>query len=334
MSDAAQLKVAILDLVPGKHFENPDIEREILADLADVAIFRGHARTELVSQIADAHALIIWSRFAMDADILARLPHCRAIVCASVGYDHIDLGFAAQRGIAVCNVPDYGTDEVADHAMAMILALSRKLHVLDAEIRAGVWDWKRAGAVPRLQEATLGLVGFGRIGMAVARRARAFGIDVAFYDPYVPSGVDKSLCVRRRESLDELLDESHIVSLHALSNDETHRMIGANELARLAPGSILVNTARGGLIDQEALIAAVESGAIGGLGLDVLADEPNVPAALVASPRVLLTPHSAWYSSASFAENRRKSATAARDLLLGRPVRDVLNRFDKAEETI
>lgn len=333
MSDPVRYRVAILDKMPGKHFDNPDIERDILNVHADVSISRSRTAQEIVPQIADADALIIWSRFAMSAEVLAQLPRCRAIVCASVGYEHIDLAYAAQRGITVCNVPDYGTDEVADHAMAMILALVRKLRILDADVRAGVWDWKRAGAIVRLQGATIGIVGFGRIGMAVARRAQAFGMDVVFFDPHVPSGVEKSLGVRRHEQLSPLLRESQIVSLHALANEDTAGMIGRAELSCLSPECILINTARGVLIDQQALVEALESGAIGGLGLDVLSAEPNVPAALASSQRVILTPHAAWYSTASFMENRRKSAAIARDLLLDRPVRDVVNRTQMAGTT-
>lgn len=326
MTEPVRHKVAILDLLPGKHFEDPDIERGILGDSADIVVLRSRSASAILPDLADADAIIVWSRFVLDADVLASLRRCRAIVCASIGYDHVDLDSAGTRGIVVCNIPDYCTEEVADHTMALILALVRKLRTLDDSIRAGVWDWKTAGPVVRLQGATLGIVGFGRIGMAVARRASAFGMDVVFYDPHVKSGVEKSLGVRRRDELYELLDESQIVSLHALANDETLGMIGRDELARLAPGSILINTARGGLVDQAALIEALAAGTIGGLGLDVLADEPNVPPALASSSKVILTPHSAWYSEASFIENRRKSATVARRLLRGRTVRDVVNR--------
>ena len=326
MMTSSRSRVAILDKLPGKHFETPDIEQEALGDAALPYILRSHSIDDIMAPLGDADALIVWSRFRLDAGVLARLPRCRGIVCASIGYEHVDLEFAADRGITVCNVPDYCTEEVADHTMAMILALVRKLRLLHECVSEGSWDWQDAGPIMRLRDVVLGLVGFGRIGMAVARRAQVFGMSVAFHDPYVPSGVEKSLGVQRCESLHTLLDTAQVVSLHALANDETRNLIGKSELARLTPGTILVNTARGALIDEAALLEAWASGVIGGLGLDVLADEPRVPSLLAESPRVIVTPHAAWYSTESFMENRRKSATAARHILAGNPVRDTVNR--------
>jgi len=179
--------------------------------------------------------------------------------------------------------------------------------------------------VTRLRGRHLGIVGFGRIGTAVARRAQAFGLQVAFYDPYVPSGYDKVHGVARHESLHELLDWAQIVSVHVPLNPETQHLIGRAELARLTPQTVLLNTSRGEVIDQQELIEALKENRIGQVGLDVLAAEPNVPATLRTSDQVLLTAHSAFYADASLAELRYKAALSVRRLLRGERERNVVN---------
>lgn len=312
-----QPKVAILDMLPGKHFAAADVEQRLLDGCARVILCRAHTAHEIVSDITDADLLIVWSRFVLDRAIIERLDRCRGIVCASVGYDHIDLACAAAQGITVCHVPAYGTEEVADHTLALLLALARKIVVLDARVKQGIWDWKAAKPIRRLRGSNAGIVGLGRIGTAVARRFQAFGMNVGFYDPYVPDGIEKAHGIERHSTLNSLFRASQIVTLHAPRTAETESMIGRQQLALLDSQSILVNTARGALIDQPALINAVQDEQIGGVGLDVLDDEPVVPDALLTSERVIITPHSAWYSSAAFAENRHESATRARDILMG-----------------
>ena len=171
----------------------------------------------------------------------------------------------------------------------------------------------------------LGLIGFGRIGSAVARRAQAFGLGVAFYDPYVPSGTDKVHAVTRHETLEELLDWSQIVSVHVPLTAETRHLVGRAELARLTPETVLINTARGEVLDQEALIESLGARRIGLVGLDVLGDEPNVPEALRTSERVLLTAHSAFYSDAGLTELRYKAAASVLRLLRGQTERNIVN---------
>ncbi|MGB1275501.1 MAG: C-terminal binding protein [Nannocystaceae bacterium] len=324
--NVAGTKVAILDFEPGKHFSVPDVEREILGDDVEIRIVRARDAHSVLEHILDAHAVIVWSRFELDAEVLQRLHNCRGIVCASVGYDHVDLACAATLGIPVCNVPDYGTEEVADHTLALLLALVRQIVSLDAAIHRGVWDWKQAGRVSRLRGRGLGVVGFGRIGSAVARRAQSFGLEVSFYDPFLPSGIEKSHAVTRHESLEDLLDVADIISLHTPLTPQTDGMISAEMLARLRPGALLLNTARGSLVDIDAVTQALVSGSLAGVGLDVLPNEPHVPAQLLQCKRAILTPHAAWCSEESFLENRRKAATKALRLLMHQSIRDVVNR--------
>ncbi|EDM81001.1 putative dehydrogenase [Plesiocystis pacifica SIR-1] len=316
--------VAILDFEPGKHFAVADVEAAVLGSEVELRLLRARASAAVLPALADADAIIVWSRFELDADALATLERCRGIVCASVGYEHVDLEAARARGIPVCNVPDYGTEEVADHATALLLGLARKLAVLDRSVREGQWDWQLGGMPTRLRGQSLGVVGFGRIGAAFTRRAQAFGLEPAFFDPHVPSGVEKVLGVRRCESLDELLEGAQVLSIHASANPANRGLIGAEALAKLPRGALLINTARGSLVDTQAVVDALASGQLGGAGLDVLAEEPapELHPGLLASPKVLLTPHAAWASAQSFAENRRKAARKAALLLQGRPVRD------------
>jgi C-terminal binding protein len=235
-----------------------------------------------------------------------------------VGYNNIDVQAAGQRGLVVCNVPDYGTEEVADHAIMLLLAAHRGLIASDAAIRRGGWDLGPIQPATRLRGRTLALIGFGRIGQATALRARAFGLDVVVYDPYQPDGVDKALGVRRADSLAESLAQADFVSLHCLLSDETRHLINAASLRAMRPGAVLVNTARGGLVDEDALADALARGALRAAALDVLACEPPpAQARLLALPNVLVTPHVAGLSERSVHEMTRRATDAVLAVLAG-----------------
>jgi D-3-phosphoglycerate dehydrogenase/C-terminal binding protein len=326
----AKLQVAIIDSVRGSYLLSPDIEREILEPYADVTLHRVKMPEELFGCIEETDGIISWHHIPIQRELIARLQHCRGIVRAGVGVDNVELAYAAERGIPVCNVPDYGTEEVADHTMALLLALVRKLRQLDLHARGGGWDWRTIGSVPRLRGTALGIIGFGRIGSAVARRAQAFGMSVGFYDPYVASGTEKAHGVTRYESLPELLDQSHIISIHVPLTTETFRLIGRAELQRMNEETILINTARGEIMDQEALIESLGAGKIGQVGLDVLSDEPRVPAELRSSDKVLLTAHAAFYADIALTELRHKAAASVLRLLQGRSERNVVNGVRRA----
>jgi phosphoglycerate dehydrogenase-like enzyme len=255
----------------------------------------------------------------------ARATRCKCVVRAGVGYNNVDLEAARHHGVVVCNVPDYGTEEVADHAIMFLLALARRLLPCHAAIRAGSWQYHTAIGTPRLRGRTLGLIGCGRIGSATALRAKALGLDVVFYDPLLRQGMEKALGIRRVHELDELLEQSDFISLHCYLNEATYHIISAQAISRMRPGVILINTARGPCIDESALLQGLYSGRIAAAGLDVVEQEPLSNERLRQHPQILFTPHSAFYSVEGFVELRTKTAEEVRRILLGEKPRNPVN---------
>jgi D-3-phosphoglycerate dehydrogenase/C-terminal binding protein len=312
-------------------------EREVLGELARVTALRARSEAELVGRIERADAVILYHELALTAATIQRLERCRVIVRGGVGFDNVDRPFARQRGIPVANVPDYGTEEVADSALALLLTLARGVHLANSVLRGGQGDWTYEHAAPlqRLRGGVLGIVGLGRIGTALARRGQSLGMDVVFFDPYKPDGYDKSLGLRRAETLDELLAQSLAVSLHCPLSDETFHLIDARAIAKLPRGAYLVNTARGGVVDCGALPDALATGQLAGAGIDVLEQEPPRPDDPLlrawrdpqhpAHHRLILNPHLAWYCQQGQRELRRKTAETCRRALLGLPLRNVVN---------
>lgn len=315
-------------VVPDRLIPPADVEQAVFGDLATVVTLGAKTESELVGNIEDADAILAWHDLRWSSEVLATLRRCKVLVRVGVGFDNVDLDAARTRGIVVCNVPDYGTHDVADHAMALLLALARGLPGHDRAVRAGPQDW-RWGVTPtfRLTDKTLGLVGLGRIGTATAVRAKAFGMRVVFYDPYRPAGWDKAIGIERVRSLAELAAESDVVSLHVPLTDETRNMIGAAFFRAAKPGMSLVNTARGPVVDWQAFSAAFHAGVISSAGFDVLPDEPldrgdPLLAAWLANEttvrdRLVITPHAAFYSLEAMAEMRRKAAEEALRVLRG-----------------
>jgi lactate dehydrogenase-like 2-hydroxyacid dehydrogenase len=327
-------------LFPDATFEDDAaIEREVFPASAELVL---HAAERVADVPSDswrqAEALIPYIKIPIDADVIDRLDSCRIITRAGVGFDHIDIEAAARRGIPVCNVPDYGTTEVADHAIALMLGLSRGLvsyhQRLIANPVAG-WNAESVPLVRRLRRTRFGVVGLGRIGTAAARRAQGLDMEVSFYDPHLPDGTDLSLGYRRETTLEALLAGADVVSLHCPLTSETMEIIDGDAFAAMKPGALLINTARGGLIDIPALEAALREGRIDGAGIDVLPNEPPDPDAPLLQAfrrrepwidgRLLLTPHAAWYSPDGHADMRRKSARTVADFLQHGVLRNVVN---------
>jgi len=264
----------------------------------------------------DVVGLLVWQAVS-EAD-MARLPGLRVIVTGSIGFDHIDLEAAKRRAVWVCNVPDYCVDEVADSTIALLLALVRGVVVLDRSVRDGHWDDHAAGLLPRLSDVRLGIVGFGRIGRAVAARAQALEIETWATDPVVPADAMR-LAGARPALLEELLRNVNAVTLHVPLTKESDKLIGAPQLALMRRGSYLVNTARGQLVDVPALIQALDDGQLAGAALDVLPVEP--PTGLESMPshrRLIVTPHAAWSSPSAEQEVVRKAAQSLLEALEGR----------------
>ena len=308
------------------HLAELGVEQPILGDWADLRLLQTNDEAEVVRRGADADILLVYHDIRLTGKTLDALPRCQAIIRCGVGYDNVDLEAAGRNGIVVCNVPDYGTEEVADHALMLLLAVARRLRGCDTAIRCGRWEVSDAFGTPRLRGQTLGLVGLGRIGTAMARRGQVLGMRVLFFDPHLPDGVDKALGIERVYTLEELLPQSRFLSLHCPLTPRTHHLLNARTLSLLPHGAYLVNTARGGVIDSEALLAALDSGQVAFAGLDVIEREPLDHEALRKHPHVLWTPHTAFYSVEAFAEMRIKGAYEARRVLRGEAVRNPVNR--------
>ncbi len=326
-------KVVITDFLG----EPLDQERTILGDLAEVTALNAVSEDDLVGRIEDADAVMMYHFLRISRKTIDRLQRCKLIVRCGAGVDNVDHAFAATRGIPVANVPDYGTEEVADSAIGLALALARGFHQLNSRLRAGRGEWSYTLAAPvmRLRGRVFGIVGIGRIGTAAALRAKALGMDVAFYDPYAPEGRDKSLGVRRVESLDELLAQSHVLSFHCPLTPETKHMLNRGNISRLPKGSFVVNTARGAVVDPLAVLDALTANHLVGVALDVLETEPpdendsllkawrdpNHPV----HDRLILNPHAAFYCEEGLLDMRVKGSQNVRRALLGQSLRNVVN---------
>jgi D-3-phosphoglycerate dehydrogenase len=288
-----------------------DVVRELLAPTGAIVEARPRPWTG-----DDVVGLLTWA--PLSASDIARLPELQVIATCSVGFDHIDVAEAARRGVWVCNVPDYCIDEMADSTLALALALLRGVVALDRTVRLGAWDDHAAGPLSRVRGTRLGVVGFGRIGRAVAARALALGMEVWATDPVVEAREIETAGVKPA-TLDALLESCTAITLHVPLTPRTERLIGARELALMPRGAFLVNTARAGLVDEESVYAALESGQLGGAAVDVLAVEPPTAAHPAPThPRLIVTPHSAWYSPESEREVYRRATLAVRAVLEGR----------------
>jgi len=279
-----------------------DVERDILSAAGwTVTLARCQTAADVVAAGEDATALIV--QYApITGGVLRALPGVRAVGRYGVGLDTVDTVAAAELGVAVRNVPDYCVDEVADHALGLILALTRGIVALDRGVQQGTWDFRLAGRVRRASSQRLGIVGLGRIGSALAQRALAIGYDVVGCDPRGPGPTGLTMT-----DLPTLLATSDIVSVHAPLNESTRHLIDADALGRMRPTAVLVNTSRGGLVDGPALVAALRDGLIAGAALDVLEREPIAPDdPLIGMSNVILTPHAAFYSEESLVEMKRK----------------------------
>jgi C-terminal binding protein len=289
------------------------------------------------SVCAEAEGLMIL-RYKVFAKDLERFPKLRAICRMGVGYDNLDRVAAAERQIMILNVPDYGTTEVADHAMALTLSLRRGLllhHERQRDNPPAAWRYIDDPLVRRSSVQTFGIVGMGRIATAVALRAKAFGFRVMFYDPHLPNGTELGLGVLRAPTLEDLLGQSDVLSVHTPHTRETRGMLGLKQLSLLPMGAIVINTARGPIIDIDALATLLKSGHLAGVGIDVVPVEPPVdpvPELMRAYRaredwtlgRLIITPHSAFYTPQAWDDIRSKSAETMRAALAGPRAQNVI----------
>lgn len=327
-------KVVIADFIE----DDLEPERRILGDSVEVVALNATSEDEMMDRFEDADAIMLYHSLSLTRRTIGRLDNCKLIIRCGVGYDNIDREFARSRGIPVANVPDYGTEEVADSAIGMMLALSRGITLYNSRLRAGQdrWSHNQAAPLQRLRDSVFAVIGLGRIGTATAIRARALGMRVCFYDPYVPDGTDKAIGgLRRYEDLGEMLASAYAVSLHCYLSEETRRIVDADAIATMPKGSYLVNTARGALVDTSAIPDAIASGQLAGAGIDVLEIEPPPPDdPLIAAwrdpdhpahHRVLVNPHSAFYSEQGIMDIRVKASQACRRAVENLPLRNIVN---------
>lgn len=288
-------------------FADLSVEREVLT-AAGLPLRDAQTRDpdELARRAAGATALLV--QYApVTAELLDRLPSLELVVRYGVGLDSVDLDAAAARGVAVRNVVDYGTEEVAAHAAALLLAAWRHVPMLDRRVRDGDWDYRSPGPIPRLSEGTLGLVGFGRIGRLTAERLAPWFGRVVATDPYAPEAGWPAWV--ERVGMDDLFATADAISLHLPLTADTAGLVNAERLVAVPRGAVLVNTARGGLVDLDALLAALDEGTLRAAALDVLPEEPPTPDHPIRRhPRVVLTPHVGWYSEVAERTLRRRAA--------------------------
>ncbi len=314
--------VAVTDSI----FPSLEPEQRLLAPLG-VELRPGQCRSEEeIIELTQGVDAVLNCYAKMTARVIEKLNRCKVIARYGIGVDNVDLVAATRAGILVTNVPDYCVDEVSDHALALMLALARQIVAADRAVRAGAWDVVAHAEIRRLRGQTLGLLGFGKIAVALSSKARALGLRVLAHDPYVDAGLIAHQGVEAVD-LDRLLAEADAVSIHVPLSSETRSLIGERELARMKPTAFLINTSRGGIVDEQALAKALKAGRIGGAALDVLSVErPPLDHPLRKLPNVILTPHLAFYSRESVIELQTKAAEEVARALKGEPPRSPVNR--------
>jgi len=325
-------KIVITDFIA----DSLVIEKNIIGNVADIVALNAGDEKELKGKIEDTDAIIMYHSLSIGQKTLDSLKKCKVVVRAGVGVDNIDHGYARTAGIPVANIPDYGSEDVADSAIGMMLALTRGINFLNSRLRDGLgaWSYTQVKPLRRLRSSSLGIVGLGRIGTATALRAKAHGMKVFFYDPFKPDGYDKALGISRAETLQNLLEQVHVLSLHCPLTNDNYHLINENTLRHLPRASYLINTARGGLVDTASVAEAIATGQLAGAAFDVLEKEPPMNDRLVeawkdaghpAYHKVLINPHAAFYSEEGLQEIRVKSAQACLGALEGAEIRNVVN---------
>ena len=280
---------------------------------------------ELFAALPEADALIVIGR-PITREMIFAAKRCKLIMTLSVGYDVVDLEAATERGIVVSNSPVYCSEEVADHALTLALAVGRKIGLLDAHVRSGGWGYKQARPLHSYRTQTFGVLGLGRIGRHGARKAKALGMRVVAYDPYLDDDIFAMLGVERFYDLAPMLSTVDYLTIHAPLTHETYHMIDGEALGAMKSSAVVVNTARGAIIDREALERALRSGEIAGAGIDVLETEPpRGDEPLLSLANAVVTPHIAWYSEESHIENMELGMDEMVRVLQGRRPRYIVN---------
>ena len=314
--------VAVADSV----FPNLDPAREVLSAIDAELQLAAEPKPEPILALAhDADAVLV-TYAKITGDMIRQMSRCRIISRFGIGVDNVDLEAATAAGIVVTKVPDYCIDEVSDHTMALLLSAVRKIPFSNRQVHGGEWRMPAVVPIHRLRDRVLGLVGFGRIPQLVAPKARAFGLRVVAYDPFVPDEVFDNADVAKVD-FPSLLRISDYVSIHSPLVPETRGLFNADAFRQMKPTAYLVNTARGPIIDEAALAAALDAKQIAGAAVDVMTQEPPVGSPLVGRDDVLITPHTSFYSEESLIELQTKAAQEVVRVLTGQPVRNPVNQI-------
>jgi D-3-phosphoglycerate dehydrogenase / 2-oxoglutarate reductase len=309
-----------------------EIERKVLEELGfTVALEQCKTEDDVIEKCQGAVGLI--NQYApLTKKVLSTLKECKVVVRYGVGVDNVDLDAASKVGIQVCNVPDYGVEEVSDHALGLIFSVIRKINLLSNNVKKNNWDFQISRPIPRLKDLTLGVVGLGRIGQATARKALGMGWNVIGCDPSERKGHGGIKIV----SFEELIQMADIVSVHIPLTNKTHHLFNREVFAAMKKSAVIINTARGPIIDELSLVESIRNGDIAGAGIDVMEFEPPVPDhPLFEFDNVVLTPHAAWYSEESSFDLKRKAAEEVANVIQGNfprnPVNVVPNLGDEAQ---
>jgi D-3-phosphoglycerate dehydrogenase len=306
--------VAVADTV----FPSLEPARQALAELNAELQLAAEPTPEAILAVARQADAVMVTYAKITGEIIRQLERCQIIARFGIGIDNIDIDTASEAGIVVTYVPDYCIDEVSDQAMALLLALARKVTYANQLVQAGRWEMPAVVPLHRLRGHTLGLVGFGKIPQLVAPKAQAFGLNVITFDPYISNDITSALGVERVD-FDQLLETSDYISIHAPLTPETHHLFNAQAFKLMKPEALLINTARGPLIDGEALAHALDEGRLGGAALDVMPVEPPpADSPLLGRDNVILTPHTAFYSEESLLDLQTKAARDVAQVLSGR----------------
>jgi D-3-phosphoglycerate dehydrogenase len=312
--------VAVSDSV----FPNLDPARGVLSTIGAELVLAAEPTPDAILRVAANADGVLVTYAKITAEMIRQLTRCKVISRFGIGVDNVDVDAASKAGIVVTRVPDYCIDEVSDHAVALLLALARKVALANARVQRGLWDMPAVVPIHRLRGRVLGLVGFGRIPRLVAPKAKAFGLRVVAFDPYVPQAVFAEDGVERVE-FDDLLKVADYISLHCPLMPETRHLMGDAAFQRMKPTAYLVNTARGPIIDEAALARALDAGQLAGAALDVLTEEPPGASPLFGRDNVIVTPHTSFYSEESLIELQTKAAQEVVAVLSGRPPRRPVN---------
>lgn len=320
----SNLKVVITDY----QYEHINVERNIFQNAGfDLYDYQYKKAEELIPVVKDADA-IVTQYSDVTKEVIEQLDHCKIIIKYGIGVNNIDVEAATKKGIYVCNVPDYGVEEVSDHAITMILCLAKKLRIITEALKNGDWGYTSIVPLFRFKECKLGLVGFGRIPQLIAKKLSGFDIKIMAYDPYIKQETAKNFKVELAD-LDTIIKECDFISVHLPLTTETNHLINKESFKNMKNSAIIINTARGGVVCEEDLIEALNKGEIAGAGLDVFETEPiRMNHKLLHMKNVIATPHCAWYSETAITTLQYKVAQEVVNVLQGNKPYNCVNQSE------